>query len=417
MAEGSRFPHLALPFALAGAAAGWLSATLAANPLVQNADTHTFRVAPLTTLVAGAAAGTLMTRWCTGRRLWYQVDEPDPEKRAEGDRWWKHALAVVVAGGLCGVTIALLCNAYNGPLMGGLGAMACSLAFLPVAFAVLGMARRARRARLGSIVAGSDRRSVWAILATALAVTTLEAVPGWPAAVDKELPAPTPAIAILAACGAVLLGVLVAEGAALRRAKAALAPGLVEHDAASTEVADTTVPQVDLGLGDGVAARVARTAQAYRGRDKALALVQGSPEQALSALRRAGARAAAGLVVVLGVFALHGLATTSSAQLFYDRHACASEEVEVACGRVAAVVRERDPIAAIALYDRACSASDAASCVALAGMYERGEGVPTNYMQASALHALACEAGAVESCKLGYRPQKRTIVFQQRAPR
>ena len=54
MAEASRFPHLALPFAIVGAAGGWLSANLVANPLVQR---FRWDVRVHATLVAALLAG------------------------------------------------------------------------------------------------------------------------------------------------------------------------------------------------------------------------------------------------------------------------------------------------------------------------------------------------------------------------
>ena len=57
------------------------------------------------------------------------------------------------------------------------GGALCAVVFLPVCLVVIGAARRAQRARLGSIVAGSDRRTVWGILAIPFSsVTTPEAL-------------------------------------------------------------------------------------------------------------------------------------------------------------------------------------------------------------------------------------------------
>jgi hypothetical protein len=43
MADPSRFPQLALPFTLVGAAAGWLSAGLVNNPFLDSTPTSPWR--------------------------------------------------------------------------------------------------------------------------------------------------------------------------------------------------------------------------------------------------------------------------------------------------------------------------------------------------------------------------------------
>src|SRR5689334_10915360 len=68
MADASRFPNLAVPFALVGAAAGWLSAGLAQHPFVYAPDS-TFRgVTAAVAAVLAGATGVLLRRWCVGQR-------------------------------------------------------------------------------------------------------------------------------------------------------------------------------------------------------------------------------------------------------------------------------------------------------------------------------------------------------------
>jgi hypothetical protein len=128
MSEASRFPHLAPPFAIAGAAAGWLSAGLVANPIVHQAESGVQGVAALFAMVAGAATGLLLTRWCVRKRYRYELDEADPLDPVPTDRWWRHVPAVLVAGAATGATIAVVEEVYHGPMYGALGGLLCALA-------------------------------------------------------------------------------------------------------------------------------------------------------------------------------------------------------------------------------------------------------------------------------------------------
>ena len=159
MMNGSaRFPHLAVPFTIVGASAGWLAAGLFANPVLLR-----MRSAPaigVTLIAAGiaAATGSVITRLCRGDHDRYQIDDGGAAPRASLDRWPNHAGAVLLGGVLAGALSAGVFDAYHGPAMGALGGLACAAAFVPVCLAVVGAARRAQRARMGSLVAGSDRR-------------------------------------------------------------------------------------------------------------------------------------------------------------------------------------------------------------------------------------------------------------------
>jgi hypothetical protein len=174
----------------------------------------------------------------------------------------------------------------------------CSLVFLPVAIAVLRSARRAQRARLGTLVARADYRAVWGVLATALALTTLEAVPDWLASRDGTI-----AVAIACACGVVVLAVLLWDGRASGRARETLAdlaaPSPFAHEAPET---------IDLGLGDGVGARIALGTSAYRDRDRTLALVRGDPLEVRRAMTRALVRGRVSIALISVVLAGHAIA-------------------------------------------------------------------------------------------------------------
>jgi hypothetical protein len=372
MAETSRFPHLALPFALVGAAGGWLSAGLAGHPLVQRVSTSPRGAATVVAAGLTALAGTLMTRWCTRPDAPLYLGEAEGEARPASDSWPRHALCVLVTGALTGGLVAGICNVFKNPLLGALGGVLCALAFLPVCLAVIAAARRAMRARLGSLVSESDRRAVWSILATALSVATLEALPSWPGAATHDVPAPLPAVLMLVVSAALVAGVLVYDAIDLRRAKQALAPGLEARDPTDTRAseADAAAARLDLGLGDDLAARVARTSAAYRGKDRTLALVKGDANQALSALRRALARGGLCLGVIALVAGAHVLARGDQALRMYSEARC--EDFHFAsCERLADTVREERPTQALLLYEKACSKAQPQSCHAAAELHER----------------------------------------------
>jgi hypothetical protein len=191
----------------------------------------------------------------------------------------------------------------------GVGAV-CSLAFVPVCALVLAAARRADRARLGSLVAGSDRRAVWGILVSALALPAASAVIDWPFTTVigpfAHLPAPWPAIAMLLASAALLAFVLHADRTALRQVLGAAATVEINQQISSENVGG--VPRLDLGLGDEVHAELAQGSADYRTRARPTALLLGSRTEAVAALRFATRRNVAGLVLTALVLGAHGYA-------------------------------------------------------------------------------------------------------------
>lgn len=395
MAEASRFPHLALPFAIAGAAGGWLSATLVSNPAVQRFQWDVRAPAVVAGATFTALAGWVITRWCTAEEPpWSEeMEELRPRRRPLTKRWPAHAIAVITAGALAGASVAIAADVYAGAALGALVGAGCALAFVPVCLAVLAAAKRAERARLGSLVSDSDRRAVWGILATALALASLEALPGWPAANAGEAPLPWPAIGMLIVCGTVIGGVLAADARGRRRARRALATGLEPQDPSRLGSADTRTPRIDLGLGEGLAAHMARSTSAYRGQDRPLALVQGDASLALPAFRRALVRGALGLAIVGVAGFLHFSAQDVSWQLAFHERRCERFGYR-SCHLLADIVRGRTPDRAMALYEKACGLSSPESCVSLANMYlERGE-----VEKADALFGRACRFGHRGGC-------------------
>jgi hypothetical protein len=310
MADRKRFPGLALPFALVGASAGWLSAGLAVNPLfgyggpAPSGLVHAFfGVTALLAAVMASATGALIRRLCVGKPRWYEIDDPDPELRPRADAWPLQAGLVIVAGAITGALVALaIFREEHALLCAAVGAL-LALAFVPVCLSVVAAARRAQRGRLGSLVASSDRRAVWGILAITLAAATLEALPEWPAASADDRPWPLVALGVLAFAGLAMLGIFREDRAVLARAREMVGAGLEARQMPMDDMPE--IPRLDLGLGDALHARTARGAAAYRQVDRTVALVHGSLEAAIGALERAVRRGKIGLAVVASVGAAH----------------------------------------------------------------------------------------------------------------
>jgi hypothetical protein len=306
MADPSRFPRLAPPFALVGAAAGWLSAGLLANPLVAQLRRDMQLATMIVACALAAGTGALLRHWCAGRRYGYQLAIPDPNVRLPTDVWWRHAVAMIATGTLTGTFIGGSFNADDG-VRGAIIGTLCALVFLPVGFAVLSSARRAQRARLGSIVAASDRRAVVGILAASLGVATFEAAPDW-AAWD----APIAAVVMWSWAFVVVVLVTVVD----ERARRML--GVVVRDLEARPDSSDAPDKIDLGVGDEVAARLERSISPYRGSDRTLALVHGDPRIARGALRRAVLRGGISLLALGMVAMLHAAANTSFAHRMYE---------------------------------------------------------------------------------------------------
>jgi hypothetical protein len=307
MADAQRFPHLFAPFAIAGGIAGWLSAGALAE---RHVGALPWTMQPLTAvyaIVLGALAGAVVRRSCIGARYRYELEPPNPDVRPPSDHPVWHVLAVLATGVLTGAAVGANFSAVRA-LIGAAGGLACAIVFVPVALAVVAAARRAQRARLGTLVASSDQRAVWSILAATLAATTLEALPEWWRSPLPYLASPLPLVALATAAGAALVvgTALAADAHAFRRVNAILV-GLqsVEH---AGDGGDGAPAEIDLGLGDHVGAHVAPAASAYRDRDRTLDLVRGDPVRVREAMRRARRRGLVGLALSLAMLLAHVVA-------------------------------------------------------------------------------------------------------------
>src|SRR5262252_2770076 len=147
METHARMPGLALPFAVVGAAAGWLAAGFLAEPLVRVSIGGNQPQAAVCAAVTAALLGYALRRWC-GR-----VDPFRPPHAVHV----RVFLAVVVGGAISGALTEIVVGrdwVHYAALEGALA----SLPFIPICGAVVFAARRAERARHGSIVAAADAR-------------------------------------------------------------------------------------------------------------------------------------------------------------------------------------------------------------------------------------------------------------------
>jgi len=370
MADAARFPHLALPFAITGAAGGWLSAGLVQQPLLAEMDVSFRLVTAGVAAAFGLATGFLLRRWCVGRRYSFQIDSPDPELRPASDTWVRHLPTLWLAGTLTGgiaCSLSRMCTAS----FGALGGLLCTLPFLPICAAVLSTARRAQRARQGSIVAGADRRAVYGILAVALLIATLEALPDDPAPATTWLEGPLPGLALFAAATICILVILVADALALRKARSLVVPGLARKDEIDPGLERDNAARFDLGLGRAVHARLAKSTSAYRGRERALALILGDPERAIATLQRAVRRGVHAFVATPLVLGAHLVAGSETATLHYRELSCRLGNPS-ACEALAdrsASLEQRDLVGAVTYHERACDRGNGWSCLAVAKMY------------------------------------------------
>lgn len=381
MADAARFPHLALPFAITGAAAGWLAAGVVQHPILYTSSPKARLVTAAVAAGLGGAVGLIMRRWCAPKRYSWEVGTPDPLLRPASDSWVRHTPLILSAGAIAGGVFAELSRICDVGI-GALAGMLFALPVLPVCGAVLSAARRAQRARMGSLVAGSDRRAVWGILCIALLICSPAALPDWPAPVHNiaELHPASVAAWFLLAAPALLLALLAADLVAFRRAKRAAASGLIPGQLADVAEGDGSISRTDLGLGDDLHARVARAGAVYRSRDRTLSLVQGDPELALGALRKALRRGAAGLAIAGLTCAVHAAASTSGPRSYYQKMRC-DYGIGDACGDAARIERygtllsSPDPRGAIPYFEHGCDRGDGPSCMYLAELYRGESGV------------------------------------------
>jgi hypothetical protein len=311
METALRTPQAAIPFALTGLSAGWLSAGVFSNPMlgVTHQGTRLW-AAGLAAVICGLM-GAALTRWA--RR--------PGELSLPAALWWRLGPATIASGILTGAMTAVFTVGARGLPEGvGLGLVA-GLGFLPVCRLVLGAARSAGRARLGSIVAASDRRAVWVFTLAALGASTAIAAIDWPPASMGLIGPPYVAFAGAMGAGLAVAAIAAFDWRALRRVQEVA--HRIEPDAEKrTGDLIEDAPKVDYGLGEEVRAQVEAGTGTYRTRARTVALLIGSAEEASAALRRALRRNAIAFAMVLSALALHALATSRATSIAFHESRC-----------------------------------------------------------------------------------------------
>lgn len=391
MEPKSRMPQLAYPFAIVGAAAGWLCAGFFSDPLVGVSIGGNQYVAAACATINAGALGWALSRWCRNR-------EKNPFRGDHGV-WFRVAVCDVIAGALAGAFTQIL-MAREMIWLAALDGALSGLAFLPLCLAVVAAARRAERARHGSIVAAADRREVWAILAAGVAVATLIAVPAWLASMSGLTAPPYVAAAILFAATAVSAGLFGLDAIAFALVHRTVAGRDLEKRESNDHC--ETVPHLDLGLGDDLLARVTRRAAAYRSRDRATLTVLGDPDEALAAMRRSVRRGAASLGVVALAVIAHVYAWNGGGLYSFHDFRC-MQGVSASCELAADLVREHgeaSPQSLVDTLDRSCALGAAAGCRAYGEILARGDsGLLPDMDRATSAFSLGCRLDDAGSCR------------------
>jgi hypothetical protein len=297
-----RVPGLALPFALVGASAGLFS-VLGLAAVRDTARSTSPIVAAAVATLAGAIAGAVLRRW---PRLY------DPLVAMDGVVL-RVAAVVLPAAGFVGAVVGGTTWGEAGLLPCAAGGALCGLAFLPSCVAVLGAAKRAMRARHGSLVADADRRTAWGSLLGVVAIAALAQAPALALGRVSELLHPLAQVGLSLVVGAVCAVALFALRALDRAGHARL--GAIASDAVWLERADVGANgdaesgAVDLGLGDERWSRSPHLAT-YRSASRNDVVLRGSVEDALAAFgdairrrRRALAAAVATVLLTAAAFA------------------------------------------------------------------------------------------------------------------
>lgn len=292
-----QMPGLAAPFALVGSAAALFSV------LAIGAGSKAMLEAPpaIATGVAalvGAAVGIVLRRW---KRL------HDPFMGRDM-RAMRIALVVMGAGALIGVVLGVSTWGEYAFEPCALGGALCGLAFLPSVLFVFDAAARAARARLGTLVADVDRRTV---LASLFAVVAFAAAFQSPALALARYSLWIPpwlqnGVSFVFGTAAVFAIARLRRQDLAARARLEALVGSAEHLDRATDLEADAAAAVDLGLGLDRWARPAALAT-YRSTARGEVVLRGSvhdAERAVDDALRHRRRALAFSIAMLAVSAL-----------------------------------------------------------------------------------------------------------------
>ena len=378
-----RSPRLWLPFAALGLAVGDAASRFLTSPIVELADLN-----PVAAVVLSAIAAALVGAWLTYLARAEERADGGELDELRGFRW--PVLVVVPVGGVVGAAVSYLSRAGDfgsGVVLG----LVCGLAAAPLCMAVVHAATRARRARLGSIVAAVDLQQVYGSLGAAIALAAMPAAISWPLVRAEGARPPW------LACAAVLVGgLLAASGLSLCRSALRRLTALVSDLAEPTRaVAASNVPSFDLGLGEGVAARV-EGGFSYRGAERETALVLGDVEEARRAITRALRFSALRVAAVVLVALVHVAASRQVVALAFETKLCERARM-ASCDGLATLLERRGEPGVVELSGRACVFGVVTSCQRLAAHLDPSA---ADHASAKALLDEACKAHVGAACQL-----------------
>ena len=282
---GPMLPSLATLFAGFGAAAG-LFAILGLGAF-RDAARHVSPLTPMVvTAVVGAGAGEILRRW---RRL------HGPNLVRDVIVLWVTVIAGL-AGATSGAIVALVAWGTDGVPRFFVGGAAVGLAFAPSCLVVFDAAKRAERARQGSLVAATDRRTVLSTVFAAIAFASTVQIPALLSldVSDALTPFSQTALSLGASVGATIA--ILELRRRDRKGRAVLASRA--RDAAGLELAvvdDAEPTGLDLGLGTD---RWSQSSHShYRASGRPDVVLRGSFEEANAALDEGERRRHRSLVV------------------------------------------------------------------------------------------------------------------------
>lgn len=274
--ERARVPSMAMPFALVGVAAVVFS-LVAVSALRVGPERASLPAALFAGAVVGGGLGVALRRWPV-------IHDPMVPR---GLIAFRVSAIVVISGAAIGAALGYQAWGGVGALPFAAGGGLVSLAFVPACLTVLDAGRRAARARMGSVVAGADRRTIWATALSAIAVTSLAGVPALLAGCAAgRLSVPQQAslvlcVAVVCAFGGLLCAARDRAGIAhLRRF---VASRELEEAAGSAAHAPSCV---DVGLGDAAWSPVT-SGGTYRAYARQEVTLKGDVGRAISALDEA----------------------------------------------------------------------------------------------------------------------------------
>ncbi len=284
-------PSLAVPFAAFGAAAGFF-AILAIGAFRPAARSVSPYLAMLVTAAAGGIVGAAVRRWS------HLQESHLPRETVV--TWL--AVLVAIAGAVSGGVVGYAMWGEEGVMRFFVGGAAVGLVFTPSCLVVFDAARRAGRGRHGSLVAGTDARTV---LSTVLGGLAFAAATQVPAVLASRSSSHLPPLLQFSSSALVCLGATAGIVALQRRDRAAAAAletftkealWLDRVAPSSDDVGLRVLPSgaVDLGLGDD---QWARGDKSYRSSGRADVLVKGSVADANAAFAECARRRHRSLLV------------------------------------------------------------------------------------------------------------------------